>query len=161
MADCKNPTGGNSQKLSAAFPEQMKAGSNGLQINEVTNLVFDINSMLSAAQEYSVLNNALNKLIGYEVVWFRAVPQQRSQDVIFQEYTLSNVEDTPLCIKVVLPNGDFPDSKYNYDLMGLEYEVPLEVHIDKGYWEEMVGYGTAPQKKDIVYFAMPICLEDF
>ena len=155
MADCKNPTGGNSQKLSAAFPEQMKAGSNGLQINEVTNLVFDINSMLSAAQEYSVLNNALNKLIGYEVVWFRAVPQQRSQDVIFQEYTLSNVEDTPLCIKVVLPNGDFPDSKYNYDLMGLEYEVPLEVHIDKGYWEEMVGYGTAPQKKDIVYFAMP------
>jgi hypothetical protein len=117
--------------------------------------VFDINSLLKVAQNYVRLNQSINVMIGTEVRWFRAVPQQRSRDVIFQEYTLSNVEDVPLCIKVMLPDGNFPDSKYNYDLMGLEYEVPLEVQMDKTYWEAIAGKGTAPQKKDIIYFPIP------
>lgn len=160
MADGNtNIDGTQGKKVSAAFPNRNDPASStsGLQINynSINNPVFDINSLLPLAQEYNALNNALNQLIGYEVRWFRAVPQVRSQDVIFQEWTLFNVEDEPKCIKVVLPDGNFPDSKYNYDLFGLEYEVPLEVHIDKSYWEYMVGEGTAPQKKDIVYFAIP------
>jgi hypothetical protein len=144
------------QKLSAAFPNKVnEQTTNGLQICNVTNPAFDMTALLSAAQTYNRLNKALNQLIGMEVRWFRAVPQYRSQDVIFQEYTLSCVEEEPVCLKVVLPDGNFPDSKYNYDLMGLEYEVPLELHIDKAYWESMAGGGTAPQKKDIVYFAVP------
>lgn len=156
MADCNNTGGTEGQKVSGAFPNRnIPGGLSGLQITEVTNQVFDMNSLLSAAKNYNALNNAVNQLIGMEVRWFRAVPQLRSQDVLFQEYTLSNVEDTPLCLKVVLPDGNFPDSKYNYDLMGLEYEVPLEIHIDKTYWGEIAGTNTAPQKKDIVYFAIP------
>jgi len=155
MADCTDPS---EQKLSGAFPAKNNATtSNGLQINEcaITNPPFDINVFLTAAQTYNKLNEAVNRMIGAEVVWFRAVPQQRSKDVIFQEYTLSNVSDTPVCIKVMLPDGNFPDSRYNYDLMGLEYEVPLEIQIDKHYWETVAGVGTAPQKKDIVYFRIP------
>lgn len=154
MADCVNNDGTPSQKLSAAFPNSIQT-ANGLQINPVTNSVFDMNSLLSAAKNYVNLNNVVNQLIGMEVRWFRSIPQQRSQDVIFQEYTLSSVMDTPLCLKAVLPSGNFPDSKYNYDLMGLEYEIPLEIHIDKKYWESIAGFGTAPQKNDIVYFAVP------
>jgi hypothetical protein len=60
--------------------------------------------------------------LGIDARWFRAIPQQRSKDFIFQEYTLSQVEDTPLCIKVVIPGGNIPDSNYQYDLMGLEYQ---------------------------------------
>lgn len=144
--------------LSAAFPNSSKPQSDsGLQINKeaLSSPVFNLSHLSKVAQNYNALNFALNELIGYDVRWFRAVPQIRSQDVIFQEWTLYNVEDTPKCIKVVLPDGNFPDSKYNFDLMGLEYEIPLEIHIDKGYWENMVGSGTAPQKEDIVYFAMP------
>jgi len=155
--ECKNPDGTIGKKVSGAFPNRNDAtGPTGLQINldNLQNPIFDMTALLSAAQNYAALNTAVNQLIGYEVVWFRAVPQIRSQDVIFQEWTLSNVTDVPLCLKVVLPNGDFPDSKYNYDLMGLEYEVPLEVHIDKRYWEQIVGSATAPQKKDIVYFSI-------
>jgi len=146
-----------SQKVSTAFSNRNTEDSpNGLQICDVTgNPAFDMTAMLSAVKIYTKLNFAVNQLIGMEVRWFRAVPQQRAQDVIFQEYTLSSVEDTPLCLKVVLPDGNFPDSKYNYDLMGLEYELPLEIHIDKAYWESIAGKGTAPQKNDIVYFATP------
>jgi len=160
MAKCDTgPNSSQSNKVSGAFPNSNNPNTSGtgLQINydAINNPVFDINAMLPAVQEYMALNTAINQMIGYEVRWFRAVPQYRSQDVIFQEYTLYNVEDEPKCIKVVLPDGNFPDSKYNYDLMGLEYEVPLEIQIDKRYWEYEVGSGTAPQKGDIVYFAIP------
>jgi len=145
------------QKVSVAFSNRnVEDNPDGLQICDVTdNPAFDMTAMLSAVQLYTKINFAVNQLIGMEVRWFRAVPQQRAQDVISQEYTLSCVEDTPLCLRVVLPNGDFPDSKYNYDLMGLEYEVPLEVHVDKAYWESIAGSATAPQKNDIVYFSVP------
>jgi len=158
MADCKTTDGTQGSKLSAAFPNRNNpAQGSGLQINldALNTSVFDMNSMVSVARNYNALNGAINQLVGYEVVWFRAVPQIRSQDVIFQEWTLYNVDDTPICPKVVLPDGNFPDSKYNYDLFGLEYEVPLEVHMDKRYWESIAGEGTAPQKNDIVYFSMP------
>jgi len=154
MADCPD----NDKTLSAAFPE--KAGS--LIVGDINEAVagaaasYDIvNKMAVATQNYNAFNSVVNQLLGYDVRWFRAVPQQRSKDVIFQEYTLSNVEETPLCMKVVIPDGRFPDSKYNFDLMGLEYEVPLEVQIDKLYWESIAGFGTAPQKKDIIYFPLP------
>jgi hypothetical protein len=115
---------------------------------------FDINKLLKAAQDYAAINALANSMFGYDFKWFRAVPQQRSRDVIFQEYTLSNVDECPLDVKAVVPGGNFPDSKYNYDLMGLEYEIPLEIQIDKKYWESIAGFGTAPQKKDIVYMVL-------
>lgn len=153
MSDCND----NNEKISAAFPGKLAENvPTGLQINECAMMsVFDINSLLGAARNYVRLNQSINMMLGMEVRWFRAVPQQRSKDVIFQEYTLSNVADDPLCIKVMLVDGNFPDSKYNYDLMGLEYDIPLEVQLDKEYWELIAGRGTAPQKKDIVYFPIP------
>jgi hypothetical protein len=153
MADNNDPK---TQQLSAAFSNRnSETTSSGLQTCAVQNPKFDMTAFLSAAQTYTKLNGALNKMIGMEVRWFRSVPQQRSKDVIFQTYTLHNVEDDPVCIKVVPGAQGFPDSKYSYDLAGLEYEIPLEVYIDKTYWEETAGYGTAPQEKDIVYFAVP------
>jgi hypothetical protein len=161
MAECKNPDGTIGKKITGAFPRRNDPNSlTGLQITDIDNPVFDMTTMLSAAQNYIALNNAVNRIIGMEVRWFRAIPQQRAQDVIFQEYTLTNVEETPLCLKVVLPDGNFPDSRYNYDIMGMEYEVPLEIHIDKTYWESIATFGTAPQKNDIVYFAVPNKLYD-
>lgn len=142
------------QNINGAYPGKYNQNdSEGIQfeVSEDSQLIFDPNEALSGLENYLALNNVVNKLIGVDTNWFRAIPQQRSKDVMFKEYTLYNVEDEPHCIKVVLPDGRFPDSKYSYDLMGLEYEVPLEVHIDKSYWDEKVGYGTAPQKKDIVY----------
>lgn len=154
MADCTNPQ---EQQLNGAVPGQQGTNSGALQVNltEDALSIFNPNAALAAAQTFNTLNNVANKMFGIEARWFRAIPQQRSKDVIFQEYTLSCVEDTPLCVKVLIgPNG-FPDSKYQYDLMGLEYEVPTQIEIDKKYWEEVAGFGTAPQKKDIVYLPLP------
>jgi hypothetical protein len=120
----------------------------------VASSVLNPNNLLKALEDYLAINSAANALFGYDFKWFRAVPQQRSKDVIFQEYTLYNVDECPLDIKAVIPGGTMPDSKYTFDLMGLEYEVPFELQIDKKYWESIAGFGTAPQKKDIVYWPM-------
>lgn len=150
----------NDENMTGAKPQQSVPQSPIVQTDAkgitsvlgTASTVFDVNKMLASFQDYLAINQLVNQMIGYDVKWFRAVPQQRSKDIIFQEYTLYNVEECPLDIKVVLPGGQFPDSKYTYDLMGLEYEVPLEIQIDKKYWESIAGFGTAPQKKDIVYF---------
>jgi len=154
MADCADPK---SQNVSGSNPASQRENTGAVQVNlsQAALDIFNPNYALSAVQTYNAFNSVANQMFGIDARWFRAVPQQRSKDVIFQEYTLSNVEDTPLCIRVVIPDGNFPDSKYQYDLMGLEYEIPLEIHIDKKYWEDNAGFGTAPQKKDIVYLAMP------
>ncbi len=143
--------------VSNVNPSPQRERSDGLQVNvtqEGLN-IFDINKALSAMSTFHRLNRTVNQMFGIEAVWFRAVPQERSTDVIFKEYTLSNVGDVPLCFKVLVPSGNFPDNNYQYDLMGLEYQVPLEIQIDKGYWEDEVGFGTAPQRKDIVYLPLP------
>jgi len=126
------------QNIEGADPTKQSPNSGALKVdlNATADSIFNPNAALSALNTYLTMNNVANKMFGIEARWFRAVPQERSKDVIFQEWTLYCVEETPFCIKVLLPDGTFPDSKYQYDLMGLEYEVPLEIHIDKRYWEE-------------------------
>ncbi|MEG1142578.1 MAG: hypothetical protein RSE41_09075, partial [Clostridia bacterium] len=138
------------QNITGAMPQQ---NFRPLTVN-MQSVGFNYNNVLSGVKNYMDLNYMANIMTGLDVKWFRAVPEQYSKDVIFQEYTLSNVDSTPICIKVVVPNGQFPDSKYNYDLMGLEYDVPLEIHIDMRYWKELAGYDTMPQRGDIIYFTL-------
>lgn len=159
----------NNQNLSAANPAQ-SAPSSAIINNDSKGIVggvgsnptslFDVNKVAGAAQQYNAMNALANEMFGYAVKWFRSVPQQRSKDVIFHEYTLSNVEECPIDVKVIIPQGNMPDSKYTFDLQGLEYEVPLEFQIDKHYWETKAGFGTAPQKNDIVYFPLENKLYD-
>ena len=157
--ECTDPK---NQQTSAAFPNKQRTNTGSLEVNldATGSEIFNPNLALSAVQTFNTLNNVANRMFGIEARWFRAVPQQRSKDVIFQEYTLSSVEEDPLCLKVVVPDGNFPDSNYQYDLMGLEYQVPTEIQIDKKYWEEVAGFGTGPQKKDVVYLPLPNKLYD-
>ena len=145
------------QNVSGSNPGSQRNGSSALEINlsEESLNIFNPNAALAAVQTFNELNKTANMIFGVDARWFRAVPQQRSKDVIFQEYTLSCVEEEPICIKVLAPEGTFAESNYQYDLMGLEYQIPQEIHIDKGYWEEKAGFGTAPQRKDIVYLPLP------
>jgi uncharacterized LabA/DUF88 family protein len=133
MSKCTNPDGTKGNKVSAAFPNRNSPAQGiGLQVNldALNNPVFDMNVLLSVAQNYNALNNAVNQLIGYEVRWFRAVPQIRSQDVIFQEWTLFNVEDTPKCLKVVLPDGSV-----DFSIKG--DDVYLATDLIKGSYENL------------------------
>jgi hypothetical protein len=95
----------------------------------------------------------VNQTFGHEVEYYRAVPNKKAQDVSLMEYTLYNVEPSQ-CVKVLVPDNEFPDNKLNYNPFGIDFENPFEVHIDKQYWEEIFGDATGPQKRDIIYFPL-------
>jgi len=98
------------------------------------------------------LSFMMNNLHGHEVTYFRAIPDKRSQDVIWNEYSISNVESTPKCIKVLVPNNEFPDNKFNFGAFGVDFEIPFEVHIDKRYFEWVFGLNAHPGKRDVIFF---------
>lgn len=124
----------------------------------------DISSAITSAQEAamsfakemaSIINAAAAETVGIDVMWFRAKPDKRSQDVIFQSYTLYGVEDCPLTFKAVYTDTGYDDAAITYNIMGLEYSVPLTLEIAIQTWYDATASdGTLPQRGDIVFIPL-------
>lgn len=102
---------------------------------------------------YKDLSKMTNLTFGHDVNYFRVTPQLRSADVVFHEWTLKMSMD-PKCLKILVPNNEFPDSKPQYNEFGIDFTVPFEVHVDRGYWESIFGKNTMPQERDYLYFPL-------
>ena len=113
----------------------------------------DLNKIIASA--YSTLmeiQNAATETVGTECLWARATPVINSEDVVLQEYTLTNIGlECPKPINVIVNNGDYNAGNYTIDLFGLNYEQPLEISIDINEWYKNFDRNTQPQKDDIVY----------
>jgi len=92
--------------------------------------VLDYNEIAASyAAMVKALNSTATELVGLDAIWFRALPYKNSEDVVFQEYTLTQVDcGTP--IKVVASNTDWNAGNFKVDLFGISYEAPLSVDID-------------------------------
>lgn len=118
------------------------------------------NSIYEAAVEYAnsvikQLNATAADTIGTDVLWFRTIPDTRSQDVIFQSYTLYGVEDCPLEFKAVYTDTGYDDAAITYNILGINYAVPMTLEIALQTWEDATGHdGTIPKQHDIVYIPM-------
>jgi hypothetical protein len=55
---------------------------------------------------------------------------------------------------VLVPNNEFPDAKPTFNQFGMDFEVPFEIHIDRGYWETNFGKNTMPQQYDVLLFPL-------
>lgn len=98
------------------------------------------------------LNASVANTMGVEVMWFRLIPDKRNQDVIFQSYTLFGVEDCPLKFNVMYADSGYDDAAITYNIMGLEYSIPLTLEIPVQTWNEVTEKdGTLPQRGDIVF----------
>lgn len=111
---------------------------------------YDVGNFTNLYAETSLY---INKTFGLPVLYFRTEPAPGGGDYIFKEWNLFKVVERK-CIKVVVPNNDFPDSKLHYNEFGIDYEVPFEVHIDKMYFEMMFNPSAEVRKKDFLYFPM-------
>ena len=97
------------------------------------------------------LSYNVNKIFGHKAAYIRVTPQMRSLDVILKEYGIYESSKDYKCIKILVPNNQFPDSKLAFNPFNIDYEEPFEVHIDKRYFESFFGKGVGPQKRDIIY----------
>lgn len=108
-----------------------------------------------ANNQLNDMNMAALEMYGVDVLWFRATPQKRSSDVIFQSYTLHNVEQCPLRTKVMYTDANYDDAALTFSFNGIEYKPTLTLEIPIGAWAKITDFdGTLPQKKDIVYVPM-------
>lgn len=119
----------------------------------MANTGIDINKIIASA--YSTLmeiQSAATETVGTECLWARATPVLNSEDVVLQEYTLSNVGlECPQKLSIIVNNGDYNPGNYTIDLFGLNYEQPLEISIDINEWYSKFGKDTQPQKDDVLY----------
>lgn len=117
-------------------------------------------SVQEAAVNYAntianMVNKAATNVAGIDVLWFRAMPDKRSQDVIFQSYTLYGVDDCPLRFKALYSDTGYDDAALTYNIMGIEYAVPLTLDIAVGTWYDITDNdGTIPQRGDIVFIPL-------
>lgn len=122
-------------------------------LTKIENFTFKPYAVNPAVALYKQLSYGINQLFGHDILYARAVPMAIGKDVTLHEWTLYDVDD-PKCIKVIVPNNEFPDSKIMFNPMGLDFEMPFEIQIVKDYYEEIFGIGTGPQKRDIIYFSL-------
>jgi hypothetical protein len=122
-------------------------------LTKIENFTFRPYQVNPAIALYKELSMTINKMFGHDVQYARTVPMAIGKDFTLHEWTLYDVDD-PCCIKVLVPDNEFPDSKIEFNPMGLDFEMPFEIHIDKAYFEQTFGIGTGPQKRDIIYFPL-------
>lgn len=111
---------------------------------------YDINRGINLYQD---LSKVVNNVFGHEVNYYSVQPQGRGKDVVLKEYTIFDVVDEQ-CIKVMVPNNQFPDSAPTFDSWGLNFQPTFEIHIDRKYFESIFGKGSQPRKRDIIYFPL-------
>lgn len=116
-----------------------------------SNFLWEPYKMNRAVRLYKDLNLMVNNLFGHETTYYRALPQGRSKDVFLMEYSLFN-HDEGRCVKLVVPDNQFPDNKLNMGPFGVDFEIPFEVQVDKDYFQKIFGDGSGPQKRDVLYF---------
>jgi hypothetical protein len=111
---------------------------------------YDVNRGINIYQD---LSRTVNTLFGHEVNYYSIQPNGRGKDVVLREYSLFDVV-AEKCVKVMVPGNNFPDNKPIYDTFGIQFEQPLEIHIDRKYFESIFGKGSAPRKRDIIFFPL-------
>lgn len=113
--------------------------------------MLNLQEMAQTAQKViQQLQDLATQTVGVDVMWFRVIPKENSEDLIFQEYTLSGV-DCPKIVKVVLTQSDFNPGGYITTMFGLEYESNMEINVPISEWQEIYGKDTMPQRDDFVY----------
>lgn len=98
---------------------------------------------------YQAFNQEISQTIGITTLYWRVSPQKRSGDIIFKEWTIIGKEPAK-CVKIIVPENQFPDAKINFNIWGADYEFPFEIHIDKISWDTLFP-NTMPQQGDVIY----------
>ena len=116
-------------------------------------LGMDINEIIKSA--YSTVletQQAATETVGIKCIWARATPVINSEDVILQEYTLTEVGlECPRTIRAIVSNTDYNPGEYTIDLFNLQFVQPLEINVTIQEWNNVFGNNTMPQKGDVLY----------
>ena len=82
--------------------------------NQPQNSVVDVNKIKETmTPTINDVNKVVNQMYGIDVAYFRAIPHPTGEDVIFQNYTLYDVESCPTSVKLLFLTS-LPYLAYKY-----------------------------------------------
>lgn len=113
----------------------------------------NVNEMAASALSIiqSIQQQAV-ETVGLETMYFRTTPNKNSEDaVIFQEYTLYNVEDCGHILNIILTDTSYQPGDFTVGLFGISEPPIPEAQIPITEWQNAYGANSQPQRGDIVY----------
>ena len=125
---------------------------NGLGIT--TQGTWDPYKLTSAQKLYDDLNVINTQTWGHEIEYVKVTSNsKKGKDYILREWNLFNVKEADIkCLKVLVPQNNFPDNKFAFDPMGVSYQDTFEIHIVDSYFKSIYGNNVTPEAKDFLYF---------
>lgn len=91
------------------------------------------------------------QLLGFDSLYIRASEKVETKDPFLLEWGLLQYQ-CPVYLRVIFPDGEIPDPKWNLDKFGINFEIPVVINIDLTYFQSIFGVGSMPQKHDMIYF---------
>lgn len=104
-----------------------------------------------ALEIYNKISNSTNEVFGHEVEYFLTDPDERGEDVIYNENSLHNI----ICydkIKVSVDQNEFPESNFAFNIYDMTLFDTFEVHIMKEQFKKTFGAERRPRRRDKLYF---------
>ena len=99
----------------------------------------------------NIMETAINKVYSHSTRYWRALPDQKTRDIIFKEYSLYN-HDAEKCVPIMIPDNQLPDNQVQFTMSDMDfYDLPFEVQVLKTAWQEIYGADSYPAKEDALY----------
>jgi hypothetical protein len=107
-----------------------------------------------AVAMYQNMNCVAAEIYGHCGRYFRVEPLQDSGDAVLKEYSIFDATDVK-DIKFMVPNNEFPDNKFNYTELDMDFmQDGLEIQVIPQHFERAFGKGKMPQEKDFIYIPL-------
>lgn len=97
-----------------------------------------------------------NEIYGHTVDYVKVTSNtDKGSDFTLREWNLFTVKQADVqCIKVIVPDNQFPDNKFSFNPFGVNFGDAFEIHIVDAYFKKIFGAGYFPQEHDFLYFPL-------
>jgi hypothetical protein len=126
-------------------------GDQTIEIGEMNKIEPD--DVQCFVDSWQTLNNFTNKMYGLDVSYFKVEPDAQSTDNILKQYGIYETVENQ-CIRVLTDSNEYPESRFNFNPFGIDFEGELELLIEYNYFQEVFGAGAQPNRHDFIYASL-------
>jgi len=137
-------------------PPQVSSVGNDQGIEYHQNFYYNPYDMQELERTQVDLSFMTNEIYGHKVDYVKVTSNtDKGSDFTLREWNLFTVKQADVkCIKVIVPDNQFPDNKFSFNPFGVDFGDAFEIHIVDAYFKKMFGAGYFPQEHDFLYFPL-------
>ena len=137
-------------------PATVSAVGNDQGIEYNQSFYYDPYDMKELERTQVDLSFMTNEIYGHKVDYVKVTSNtDKGSDFTLREWNLFTVKKADVkCIKVIVPDNQFPDNKFSFNPFGVDFGDAFEIHVVDAYFKKMFGAGYFPQEHDFLYFPL-------